>query len=473
MRYRSHNLTRRGLLGRGIGLSLGGLHAAELDRMRAVLAADPLTSAEGSAKPPARSCVFIFLFGGPSHIDLWDMKPQAPVEVRGDFESIATNVSGITLCEHLPLIAQQMDKLCLVRSMTHQMNVHGPACSEVYSGRPYFGPPVTDQAREEDWPSLASLVHRYGRPRGSLPHSVVLPWYTQFVGQDRRIAGQTGGRMGDHFDPFLVEGDFTSRDFRMGALALPGDMSQARFQRRLELRQRIEPFVAGDPRTTQQTLMTESHFRAASELVERTEAAGVLDLSREPASIRERYGLTKFGQSLLMARRLIEAGVSLITVNWDDDSKFDKVSPHWDTHHDNFAKLKSNLCPPFDRGLAAFVADLQERGLLETTLVVALGEFGRTPKIGLVTQNGMTEPTGRDHWPHAFTALAAGGGVRGGQVYGATTPNGGYVADKPVTPADLAVTIFQHLGIDATQEYDDHFLQIRQQLATGRAVDFS
>ncbi|MGE0375976.1 MAG: DUF1501 domain-containing protein [Planctomycetaceae bacterium] len=462
------NLTRRGLLGRGIGLSLGGVHAAWVDRLRAA------GNAEATVEEPrARSCVFIFLFGGPSHIDLWDMKPLAPVEVRGDFEPIATNVPGITVCEHLPLLAQQMDKLCLVRSTTHQMNVHGPACSEVYSGRPYFGPPVTDQARDEDWPSLAALVQRYGQPHGSLPHSVVLPWYSQFVGQDRRIAGQTGGRMGDHFDPFLVQGDFTSPDFRMGALALPDDMSRARFRRRLDLRARIETFIESDPRTTHQTQVTESNFQSAAALVARTEAAGVLDLTHEPAAVREQYGMTKFGQSLLMARRLVEADVSLITVNWDDDTRFDKVSPHWDTHHNNFAKLKAGLCPPFDRAMAAFLADLDERGLLETTLVAALGEFGRTPKIGLITQNGMTEKTGRDHWPHAFTALLAGGGVRGGQAYGATTPNGGYVADKPVTPADLTATIFQHLGIDATQEYDDHFLQIRQRLSTGRVVNLS
>lgn len=400
------------------------------------------------------------------------MKPLAPPEIRGEFEPIATNVPGITLCEHLPQLAQQLDQLCLVRSMTHGMNVHGPACSEVYSGRPYFGPPVTDQARDEDWPSLAALVQRFGESRGSLPHSVVLPWYTQFVGQDRRIAGQTGGRMGDHFDPFLVEGDFTRPDFRMEALALPAEMSRARFQRRLELRGRIDSIGERAALTTHETQRSESHFRAAAALVERAEAAGVLDLSREPAAVRDRYGRTRFGQSLLMARRLVEAEVSLVTVNWDDDTRFDKVSPHWDTHHDSFVKLKCDLCPPFDQGMSAFLEDLDQRGLLETTLVVALGEFGRTPRIGLVTQNGMTEPTGRDHWPHAFTALVSGGGVRGGQAYGATTPNGGYVADRPVTPADLTATIFHHLGIDFTQEYDDRFLQIRQRLSTGRIVDF-
>ncbi|MFP6766111.1 MAG: DUF1501 domain-containing protein, partial [Planctomycetaceae bacterium] len=161
----------------------------------------------------ARSCVFIFLFGGPSHVDLWDLKPEAPVEIRGDFQPVETNVPGIQICEHLPLLAEQMDKLCLLRSMTHRMPVHGPACSEIYSGRPYFGAPVTDQAREEDWPSIASIVHRFGGRKssedGSLPHSIVLPWYTQFVGQDRRIAGQTGARMGEQFNPFLVEGNLT------------------------------------------------------------------------------------------------------------------------------------------------------------------------------------------------------------------------------------------------------------------------
>ncbi len=422
--------------------------------------------------PKAKSCVFIFLFGGPSHIDLWDMKPDAPAEVRGEFSPIATNVPGITISEHLPLLSQQLDKLCLLRSMTHQMPVHGPACSEIYSGRPYFGAPVTDQAREEDWPSIASIVHRYGEPQGGLPHSVVLPWYTQFVGQDRRIAGQTGGRMGDHFDPFLVEGDFTSPDFRMDALRLPDNISRSRFQRRLDLRSRIASFGEDDPRATQQTQVTESNFQSAASLVERTEAAGVLDLTGEAKSLRDQYGMTKFGQSLLMARRLVEADVSLVTVNWDDDTRNDKVSPHWDTHHDNFAKLKDNLCPPFDRAMSTFLADLDQRGLLESTLVVALGEFGRTPKIGLITQNGMTEPTGRDHWPHAFTALVAGGGVSGGQVYGSTTPNGGYVADNAVTPADLSATIFQHLGVDQLQEYDDGFLQIRQRLSTGRVVNF-
>ena len=159
-----------------------------------------------------------------------------------------------------------------------------------------------------------------------------------------------------------------------------------------------------------------------------------------------------------------------MTVNWDDDSRFDKVSPHWDTHHQNFSKLREGLCPPFDQSLAMFLEDLHARGLLDSTLVVVSGEFGRSPRIGLITQNGMTEKTGRDHWPHAFTVLLAGGGVRGGQVYGATGSTGGYVTDNPVGPADLAATILLHLGIDSHREYDDQFQRIPQQLCEGLPI---
>lgn len=467
---RSTSVRRRDVL----GSALAGLALQEswLRQLRA----ESVTQKEHTAEPEARSCVFIFLFGGPSHVDLWDLKPDAPVEIRGDFQSIATSSGGIRVCEHLPLLAQQMDKLCLLRSMTHRMPVHGPACSEIYSGRPYFGAPVTDQAREEDWPSMASLVHRFGRPEkqrhndGRLPHSIVLPWYTQFVGQDRRIAGQTGARMGEQFNPFLVEGNLTDPQFRVRGLQLPGEISADRFSRRRALRGQLDPLGLTVSQQTGQTRIADGYFDAAWALIEKTEAAGVLDLSREAERIRDRYGRTRFGQSLLMARRLVEADVSLVTVNWDDDHKDDKVSPHWDTHEENFPKLKDRLCPPFDRAMSAFLADLDERGLLDTTLVVALGEFGRSPRIGLVTQNGQTKKTGRDHWPHAFTALVAGGGVRGGRTFGATTRNGGYVADSPVTPADLSATIFQHLGIDVRTQYYDNFLKTWQFLTTGRPV---
>jgi uncharacterized protein (DUF1501 family) len=256
----------------------------------------------------------------------------------------------------------------------------------------------------------------------------------------------------------------------MRDLAPPNDVSRRRLEERLALATRLDERNRGEERRTKRTGLADSNFQSAAGFVADPASAAAFDLSTEPVELRERYGRTQFGQSLLLARRLVERRVSLVTVNWDDDSKRDKVSPHWDTHHDNFPTLKNRLCPPFDLALSAFLEDLDQRGLLDSTLVVAIGEFGRTPKIGVVTQNNMTEKTGRDHWPHAFTALVAGGGVPGGQVYGRTSESGGYVAENPVTPSDLATTILLHLGLDPAEKYFDHFLQQPQHLSEGRPV---
>lgn len=467
-------LRRRAVLAGSLGVS--GLTLADLSFLRQVPSFRLAHGAEVVAdspspvlpKTPAHACVFVFLFGGPSHIDLWDMKPLAPAEIRGEFQPIATSVPGIWLCEHLPRLARQMQHVCVLRSMTHQMNVHGPACSELYTGREYFGPPITDQATPQDWPSLAAMVMRFGARQRGLPPSVVLPWYTQFVGQDRRIAGQTGGRMGEEFNPLLVEGDPAQAGFQLHGLEpLPASTTE-RLLRRRSLVEQLQ--ARRDSLHTSAVRLYEQHVATAWETLARAHSARAFDVSQEPAPLREAYGWSKFGQSLLAARRLVEAGVSLVTVNWDDDSRDDKVSPHWDTHHQNFPKLKERLCPVFDQAFAAFVNDLHTRGLLESTLVVVTGEFGRTPRIGLVTQNGMTEKTGRDHWPHAFTVLLAGGGIRGGQVYGETNATGAYVIDRPVSPADLAATILTHLGIDPHAEYHDRFQRVPQKLCEGHPL---
>ena len=456
-------LGRRAMLRAG-GVSLLGMSTPMLRALQTA------TAAETGRSPRPHSCVFLFLFGGPSHIDLWDQKPFAPLEIRGDFTSIDTAVPGIRICEHLPLLAREMDRFCLLRSMTHNMNVHGPACSEIYSGREYFGPPVTDQARPEDWPSLASLVMRFKPTLSGLPSSVVLPWYSQFVGQDKRIAGQTGGRMGEQYNPFLVQGDPTKPGFEVEGVKLPSDVSLSRFGRRTELLEQVDDISTF--RTPESlTRVLDANYATATQLVRRAQTSAAFSLNDEPDAVRDRYGRTKFGQSLILARRLVESEIPLVTVNWDDDTKYDKVSPHWDTHHNNFPKLKDDLCPPFDRAFSAFLTDLDERGLLETTMVVALGEFGRTPHIGVITQNGMTEKTGRDHWPHAFTALVAGGPVRGGQVYGATNATGGYVADKPVSPADLTATILTHLDVNPRLTYFDRFQNEERHLSEGTVVE--
>lgn len=435
-----------------------GLTLSKLERLQAVIP---------TAKPPKRkpACIFLFLFGGPSQIDLWDMKPGAPDTIRGEFQPKATSVPGISVCEHLPNFARVIDKVCLLRSMTHRMNVHGPACSEIFSGRPYFQAPTTDQASREDWPSLSAMASRYGRVDSAMPFSVVLPWYLQFPGQSKRIAGQTGGRMGERYNPFLVDGDIGHADFVMEGLDLADQMTPARLQARRRL---LEKLQAGT--TLESTLPTFQADREAVFTMLERKAGESFDLRREPEKVRDRYGRTTVGQSLLLARRLVESGVSLVTVNWQDETKIDGTNTCWDTHQDNFQKLKSLLCPIFDQSFPAFITDLDERGLLESTLVVAVGEFGRTPKLGQFTQSSNTRKTGRDHWPHAFTAIVAGGGVRGGQVYGATTPDAGFVTDKPVTPADLTATILRHLGINPAQEYVDEFQRLQNRLSEGQPI---
>ena len=442
------------------GLSLLGLNNLVLDQLRA---------ASPAGRQRAKSCVFIFLFGGPSQIDLWDMKPDAPVEIRGDFKPVSTTVPGIQICEHLPLIAGQMDKLCLLRSMNHDMNVHGPAMSQLFTGRDYPFPPVTDEARPDDWPSISSLATRYGTPQGGLPSSVVLPWYLQFPGQAKPIAGQTSGRMGKGHDAMLISGDPSQAGFAMQGFLLPEDMSVKRLVGRHDLLKRLGG--QGDGQLDREGVVRQFHdnHRQAYRMLEQ-QAGEAFNIGRESIKLRERYGESKIAQSFLLARRLVEAGVSLVTVNWEDETKVSGTDTCWDTHKDNFSKLKNLLCPMFDQCFSAFIQDLDERGLLETTLVVAVGEFGRTPTMGQFTQSNNTKESGRDHWPHAFTALLAGGGVRGGQVHGKTNRNAGYVSEDPVSPADLAATIFEHLGIDIHQQYFDQFQRVPREICEGRAI---
>lgn len=451
---------RRELLRIG-GLSLPGISLPQLFALQSA-------SAHQTPAAPAKSCVFIFLFGGPSQLDLWDMKPRAPREIRGDFHPIQTSAPGVEICEHLPLLAGVMHHVCLVRSMHHRMPVHGPACSEIYSGRPYPLPPITDQARREDWPSLSALVTRFGPLRNGLPSAVVLPWLSQFRGQQLPIAGQIGGRMGSQFNPFLLAAGLDNGLFDAQELQ-PGDTAAAhRLTQRATLLKHLQN-SAIDPKAAAAQLL-ERHQQTAFAMLESGRIGQAIDLETESPEVLQRYGNSVFGRSLLAARRLVQAGVPLVTVNWYDESFNDKVSPHWDQHNHIFPTLKDRMLPVFDKAFSAFLHDLHERRLLDSTLVTAAGEFGRTPRIGQFTQNAMTEANGRDHWPHAFTVLLAGGGVNGGQVFGSTDQHAGQVRDYPVTPADLTATILKHLGVDPGLQYWDPFQQQRQALTEGLPI---
>jgi hypothetical protein len=253
----------------------------------------------------------------------------------------------------------------------------------------------------------------------------------------------------------------------MAGLRLPEGLSLGRVQTRNALKERLDGAGERAYPATKVDSSFGSHYSTAIAILGDPRKARAFELDREPETTRERYGPTRFARSLLLARRLIEGGISLVTVNYDDETRNEKVSPFWDTHHQNFPSLKERLAPRFDRAYSALLEDLERSGLLETTLVVVTGEFGRTPRVGQFVQNAMTEKTGRDHWPHAFTVLLAGGGIRGGRTFGATDAHGAYVRDSPVTPADLTATILHHLGIDSTREYWDEFQQVRRRLCEG------
>jgi hypothetical protein len=266
----------------------------------------------------------------------------------------------------------------------------------------------------------------------------------------------------------LMQGSAATLDFQVDGLRLEETVPLARVQHRRELFKTIQE-IGREPSPYGPLAEDFERYRQRAFSLLQGRAGELFDIRRETPKMRDRYGRTMVGQSLLMARRLVEAGVSLVSVNWEDETKISGTNTCWDTHENNFSKLKKLLCPIFDQAYPAFLQDLDERGLLDTTLVVAVGEFGRTPHMGQFSQSNNTKKSGRDHWPSVFTALLAGGGVRGGQVYGESDRHAGFVKDNPVSPADLTATIFHHLGVDPAREYMDEF-QRRHQVSDGRPL---
>ncbi len=378
-----------------------------------------------------RSCILIFYYGGPSHLDTLDPKPDAPAEVRGEYRTIATAVPGVRLCEHLPRTAQLLDRLALVRGLHHPMRNHNSAAAEALTGRT---PPGGDQELLTDDPrGLPTLGSAVGYALGSRAHVlpyVALPYTMYNVVQ---LPGQTPGMLGGAYDRFQVDGDPSAPDFRITALDGDADLSgRADLLRRLDV-----ALLPG------RAARAEVYRERALRLLASAEVRRLFDLSKEPRPLRERYGQHRLGQSLLLARRLAEGGVNFVAVF---DGQTNGQDANWDSHENLFARHRQ-LIPPSDQALSALVEDLDARGLLDTTLVVALSEFGRTPRIN--------KSGGRDHWPDCYTALLAGGGVTGGAVFGASDKIGAYPAADPVTPADLAATIYWRFGLDPATEIID------------------
>ena len=428
-----------------LGLNLGGLLGAQ--SAQAAVSNGIL----GEAK--IRSCIVLFYYGGPSHLDTFDMKPDAPQEIRGEFKPISTSVPGIQVSEHLPHTAKVMHHVAVVRSMHHTNRLHDSASTETLTGR------QSPQGDREEfapipqfYPCHGSTVSYMRRDQQfDVPHAA-LPWVFHNV-VDTPCQG--GGFLGSAYDPFRINGNPAKVNYSAEMFARPSDLSIQRLEQRKSLAQRLasDPALERLPKSQQLKAL----YTKAIELMQSEAVARALRIEDEPQKVRERYGMYPDkapagkrrvhghqlrGQNVLLARRLVEAGVPFVNV-YD----YRQQGQNWDSHSQNFTEHKDRLLPAADKAYAALIEDLDERGLLESTLVVGLGEFGRTPKIN--------KNAGRDHWPDCYSITLAGGGIRGGTVFGASDQLGAYPALDPVTPADLAATIFWRFGLNPRAEVHD------------------
>ncbi|WP_165251340.1 DUF1501 domain-containing protein [Paludisphaera soli] len=434
-------------LGAGLALDLPGLFRARAE-------ARPVATARGGALPPIRSCIAIFYYGGPSQLDTFDPKPDAPAEIRGEFGTIATSVPGLRISEHLPMTARVMDKVALIRSMHHGNRLHDPASIHTFTGRlPPQGDFELFSAVPQQFPSWGGTVAAMLRDRDLPVAHAVVPFAFHNVVE---TPCQGAGFLGPAYDPFRIDVDPAAGSYRAELLAAPDGVGPDRRRRRRDLLDAIE----GRSESPHEAAMRRNYDKAYR-LLASAEVARALDVHDEDPRTLARYGAADGpwaqgggggaehaggrnmrGRNLLVARRLVEAGVPFVNVN-----DFRQQGQNWDAHARNFEQHRDHLLPPMDRGFSALIEDLEARGLLESTLIVALGEFGRTPRIN--------KDAGRDHWPDCYTAALAGGGVRGGAVHGASDRFAAYPTADPVSPADLAATIFWRFGLDPASEIRD------------------
>lgn len=405
---------------------------------------------ETPAIPRAKSCILIFLFGGPSQIDLFDMKPDAPAEFRGEFKPVSTSVPGIDLCEHLPNLARRMHLFQIIRSMHHEHPRHGWGLYYMLTGQKHSRPDLDAPPTPDDFPGMGALVSHFSHGHDSqLPAAITLPRWNRFLDLPADYAGERGGILGQAATPWLVKAD-ASGQLMPEEFRLESPIAPARIADRANILKELDRKLAawgdsrifGDLQGVARQILTSPRARAA------------FDLNQENAATRAAFGSHPLGQGLLLARRLVEAGTRLVQVNWHNDGS-DVKSPFWDTHKDNFNTLKNKLLPPFDQAFSALLDDLSARGLLDDTLVVVMGEFGRTPRVGRVVMNAATDASGRDHWPGAYSVLIAGGKTRRGVVYGESDNHAAYVVDKPVSPPDLHATIIAALGTNPAAHFTD------------------
>jgi hypothetical protein len=412
-----------------LGLSLPRLLRAAADNSRL------------GVNTSADSCILIFLNGGPSHLDMWDMKPAAPVEIRGQFRPVASSVPGVQLSEHLPRLARQMHHATLVRSVHHGVNnAHAAAVYTALTGHDRGDANIAIGAGPNDYPAIGSVAGLCRPVDAAVVPFVSMPYITQEGRGGPPQPGFFGGWLGRNHDPLFVLRDPNAPGFGMPELAPPGDVTP----QRLRDRQRLAGSVGGATAWNRERRLQEmDRFQArALDLLTSPATQRAFRIDREPARLRDAYGRNVYGQSVLLARRLIEAGTRVACISWAPDA-----NATWDTHGNNFNKLKDELLPQLDAAVGSLIADLEARGLLRRTLVVVMGEFGRTPRVN--------PAGGRDHWNFCYSLMLAGGGVRGGSVYGASDRIGARPSLNPVTPAEIVATIYHCLGIPADFELRD------------------
>jgi hypothetical protein len=391
------------------------------------------------------------LHGGPSQLDIWDMKPEAPAEVRGEFKPTATNVPGIQIVEHLPRLARMAHRFTIVRSMTHASLFHNAATYLVTTGQPPLRDVLAFTPSENDFPHVGAQVTLKQPGARDLPSAVSLP--DAVADGPYPTPGQNAGFLDARYAPFRIDGDPNDEEFTVHGLTAGPELAGPRLAGRRSLLRVVDDQLGqlGDDRRLEQL---DEHRQRAYALLTSEAARRAFDIGREDARLRERYGRHKYGQSLLLARRLVEAGVRLVTVYWG--GRVNNPLPHWDTHFNNNRRLKDELLPPFDQCFSAFLEDLDLRGLLPDTLVVCMGEFGRTPRFGQFTGNGVDQ-SGRDHWARCYSLVVAGGPAAGGRVLGRSDRIAAYPADDPYTPQDLTASILDALGIRPDEPLRDGF----------------
>jgi hypothetical protein len=434
-------LSRRAFLQGGACASLGLSLPTRLLRAEAAGATFRNASSSESRRAAIRSCILIYFYGGPSHLDTWDMKPSAPREVRGEFAPISTSVPGTQVCEYLPRMSRMAHKWSVVRSIHHPMTNHNAAAVEAMCGRtPLRGDLELLDDDALSFPAYGAVLSYLvpDSPLG-LPH-VALPHVMYNVVQ---LPGQTAGFLGAAYESFQITSDPNAPQFDVSTLKLPADVSAARLKVRNHLLSVIDRQPVS-PQETPRRRSSEEHYGKAFALLRSEAVRHSLDIAKEPSALRDRYGRNTLGQSMLLARRLVESGVRFVNVN---DRIHNGQDANWDSHQDVFPRHRDHLLPPTDQGFSALIDDLDARGLLETTLVIGLGEFGRSPRINA--------HAGRDHWPHCYSIVLAGGGIKGGRVLGSSDKIGAYPATDPVSPGDVAATIFSSFGLDPMREIRD------------------